>query len=194
MVRFKENVEDLLPYNREQYIDFLAGEDSATRWYGVSFQMNSKKDRLTSYLDNYVELFKNVLIEFDNNCTWIVNHDDKDLEWLPNNEKNLLSLRSLFKESNISSAFKGALIFDKSDLLGFSKDLILYPYTLYQKKGFLYKDLDVSHSQIPFVIKLSGHRNIDLLSTNLSLLKRITDANKSSIYDVKVYSSTLPEW
>ncbi|MNR43714.1 hypothetical protein D3C85_1623630 [compost metagenome] len=70
---------------------------------------------------------------------WIVNHEDKDLEWLPNNEDNLISLRTLFKERGIPNTFKGAIIFTKDDLLKFSKDLISYPYSVLNKDGFCIK-------------------------------------------------------
>jgi hypothetical protein len=77
---------------------------------------------------------------------WIVNHDDKDWKWFPNDEDNTTSLRTLFKCNNIPYSFKGALTFTTDDLLKFSRELISYPYTIFNKEGLLYSNLDISHS------------------------------------------------
>jgi hypothetical protein len=40
MVEFKKSVKKALPYDREEYIDFLGNHFySYTKWYGVSFQL-----------------------------------------------------------------------------------------------------------------------------------------------------------
>jgi len=185
MIEFKKNVNSLLPYNRKQYLT-----DSG--WYGVSFQLNSKLKEidLTNFIEIYGQLFESIILKLDKGSFWIVNHDDKDLEWFPNDEDNLTSLRTLFKQHNISNKFKGALIFTKDDLLQFSKDLISYPFTVFKEEGLLYKNLDVSHSESKFIIKISGHLNIDLLSMDKELLKEVINANQTSDFIIKYYLGT----
>ncbi|MCT2407906.1 hypothetical protein NZD88_10180 [Chryseobacterium antibioticum] len=181
MIEFKTEVKELLPYDRKQYI-------ALKKWYGVSFQLpgvfEGKDIGLIVFLENYVDWFKNIILNLDSSSPWIVNHDDKDLKWLPNNDDTLSSLRTLFKQNNIPSAFTGALVFMKDDLLKYSKDLISYPYGVYEKKESRYKDLDISHSQLQFVIKISGHLSIDLLSTDKELLKKIVNSNSSGNFNI----------
>lgn len=195
MIEFKKSFKNLLPYDREQYIEFFdEGFDSSIKWYGASFQLPSvsegRKIRLTKFVEIYECLFKNIVSKLDNGSFWIVNHDDKDLKWFPSDNDNLTRLRTLFKERNVSNAFKGALIFTKNDLLEFSKDLISYPYSASSKVGFLYKNLDISHAELKFIIKISGHLDIDFLSTDKELLRKIVNENSSNIFIVKEYRGT----
>ena len=193
MIEFKKDINKVLPYDRRSYIAFRE-VDSTIKWYGVSFQLagvsEGKKISLTEYVAIYERLFKNVVMQLDNGSSWIVNHDDKDLKWLPNDDDNLTHLRNLFKQKNISNTFKGALIFTKDDLLKFSKELILYPYAVLSKEGFLYKNLDISHGELQFILKISGHLNIDFLSTDKKLLKEVVNKNSSRSFIVKEYRGT----
>jgi hypothetical protein len=99
-------------------------------------------------------------------------------------------LRNLFKENDIPNTFKGALIFDSEDLLKFSRDLIKYPTAVFNKKGLLYSDLDISHSKLPFIIKIFHHRNIHFLSTDKELLRKLIKKNASSSFIVREYRGT----
>jgi hypothetical protein len=63
------------------------------------------------------------------------------------------------------TTFKGAVIFSTSDLIVYSKELISYPYVVTGIKGGLYRDLDISHSKLPAIIRISGHLNIDFITT-----------------------------
>jgi len=148
------------------------------------------KISLMEYLEAYERWFKAIILQLDNGSLWIVNHDYKDLQWLPNDEDNLISLRALFKQNNIPNEFKGALSFTKDDLLKVSNDLISYPLAVFNAADVLYKDLDISHSELPFIIKISGHANIDLLSTDKDLLKEVLDANSSNGFILKPYRGT----
>jgi len=195
MIEFKKTVKNALPYDRQQYLDFFDEDfDSSTKWYGVSFQLpggyEGREISLTEYLEAYESWFKTIILQLDNGSLWIVNHDDKDLQWLPNDEDNLISLRTLFKQNNIPNEFKGALSFTKDDLLKYSNDLISYPLAVFNATEVLYKDLDISHSELPFIIKISGHANIDLLSTDKDLLKEVVDANASNGFILKPYRGT----
>jgi hypothetical protein len=195
MIEFKKNYKKLLPYDRRQYLCYLGDEiNPSIEWYGVSFQLpggfEGREIGLKEYLAAYETWFKNLIVQFGRESSWIVNHDDKDCEWFPNNEKNLTSLRSLFKENNIPNTFKGALIFTKEYLVKFSRDLIKYPTAVFNKKGLLYRDLDISHSELPFIIKIFHHRDIHLLSTDKALLTRVVKENRTSLFIVREYRGT----
>ena len=196
MIEFKKNVQKVLPYDRQQYIEFLSNDfDSSTiKWYGVSFQLSGLDKRkeigLTEFVEKYECWFKNTISRFDNNSLWIINHDDKDLSWFPNDDDNLNHLRTLFKKRSVPNTFRGALTFTQDDLLEFSKDLISYPYVVLSNDGFLYKDLDISHGQLQFVIKISGHFNIDFLSVDKELLREVVNENSSNSFILKEYKGT----
>ncbi|HVV55988.1 MAG TPA: hypothetical protein VHC47_11710, partial [Mucilaginibacter sp.] len=102
----------------------------------------------------------------------------------------LISLRTFFKQNNIPNEFKGALILNKEDLLKLSRDLISYPIAVFSKKGIFYRDLDISHSKLQFIIKISGHLCIDLLSTNKELLRKIVQENSTDVFNIKEYRGT----
>jgi hypothetical protein len=195
MVEFNRRVKRVLPYNRRKYLEFWDDEnDSPTEWNGVSIQLpgayEGKAGGLTEFVEAYEGLFKNVVLKLDNGSSWIVNHDDKDLNWFPNDEDNLTSLRTLFKQNNIPNTFRGALIFTKDDLLKFSKDLISYPSAVVNEEGIFYKNLDISHGELPFIIKIYGRFSIDLQSTNKELLKEVINENPSSLSIVREFRGT----
>jgi hypothetical protein len=197
MIEFKENIQEALPYDRGKYIDFLDDDfESSTEWCGVSFQLDSKEKEIgiAKFVENYESLLKNVILKLDNGAFWIINHDDKDLNWFPNDENNLTSLRRLFKQNNVPNTFRGALILMKDDLLRFSKDLISYPFAVFNEEGLLYKNLDISHSELQFIIKISGHWNIDFLTTDKKLLRQVVNENSSSIFSVKQYRGCSLEY
>lgn len=198
MIEFKRNASKILPYNIEQYIEFLNDDVPPTvKWYGVSFQLpdvfEGKDIGLKKFVEAYDGWFEYLISMFENDSSWIVNHDYKDMNWFPNNENNLISLRALFKERGIPNSFRGAVIFTKDDLLKFSKDLISYPYAVFNEDGFLYKDLDISNSELPLIIKISGHLNIDLLSTDRKILRKIVDENASDAFIIREYRGTSLE-
>jgi hypothetical protein len=74
--------------------------------------------------------------------------------------------------------------------LKFSEYLISYPSGVFNKYGSLYKSLDISHGEFQFIIKISGHLNIDCLSTNKELLKEIVKDNFSNKLKIKEYRGT----
>ncbi len=192
MIEFSKNVKKILPYDRDKYI-------SKEQWYGVSFQLPSVSQGqdigLQLYVKNYKYWFENIINQLDNNSTWIVNHETFDKAWFPNNDKNLIALRTLFKQNSIPNTFKGALVFATNDLLKFTTDIISYPYTVCreQQQGRFYSNIDISNSHIPFVIKILDHLNIDLLSTDLELLKKVVNDNSSDIFIERLYRGT-PNW
>lgn len=188
MINFETEIENLLPYNRKQYI-------SLRKWYGISFQLSDvfegKDIGLEVFLENYENWVKNIISTYDNDSFWIVNHADKDLKWFPNDEDTLISLRTLFKQNNIPNNFKGALILSKDDLLKYVRDIISYPYAVFSEKCYLYGNLDISHGQLQFVIKISGHLTIDLLSTDKEFLRKIIlDKGLPNGFIIKEYKGT----
>lgn len=58
---------------------------------------------------------------------------------------------------------------------------------VFNEERLLYKNLDISHDVLPFIIKISGHGNIDFLSTDKAVLKKIIDKNHSSHFEIKYY-------
>lgn len=196
MIKFKRDFEKTLPYDRKKYIGYLAEvADSSIKWYGASFQVADVIDRrdtnLQQYVEMYEKLFKSIVLELDNGSSWIVNHDDKDLSWFPNEYSNLPYLRALFKRNDILYSFKGALIFSTDDLLKFTKELISYPFTVMGEKDTLYKNLDISHSKLQTIIKISGHLNIDFLSLEEGIFRKIIQAKFANSFIVKEYRSHM---
>jgi hypothetical protein len=196
MVEFKKNIKTLLPYDREVYIDYLGYEFyTYPKWYGVSFQLpggyEGREIGLTEYFEAYENWFKNIILQLDNDSYWVVNHDKNDMDWFPYEEDTLVSLRALFKQNNIPNKFKGALILTTKDLLKYSRDLITYPFALLKQDGLLYNDLDISHAELPFIIKISHHSNIDLLSTDKEILKNVVSENSPSHFILRNYKGIL---
>lgn len=182
MIEFKKNVKKELPYDREVYLDYLGNKFyNYLNWYWISIQLpggfEGREIGLTEYLEAYESWFKNLILKLDNGSVWIVNHDKYDSKWFPNDEDNLTSLRALFKQNNVLDKFKGALIFSTEELLKFSKDLITYPLAVFNEERWLYDDLDISHGEWPFIIKISGHANINFLSTDKELLRKVVSEN-----------------
>jgi hypothetical protein len=195
MIIFEKNIEKILPYNREQYLNFLYdASTSSVKWYGLSFQINGNDEpvSLMEYIDNYESFLKELILNLKNNSYWIVNHEgSKDFDWFPNKVKNLPSLRSLFRERNILGTYRGALLFTEEDLLKYTKDLILYPYVVLNKKGLLFRNINISHDKLPLVIKTTGHYDIDVLSTDEMLLKEIFDQYSQYPFIIKKYRGTI---
>ena len=96
----------------------------------------------------------------------------------------------MFNENKISNTFKGALICEKDDLLEFSKDLLTYPFVMFKKNGLLYDNLDISSCEMQFIIKVSGHKCVDLLSTDKELLRKVVDEVTTNNFNVKEYRNT----
>jgi len=193
MIEFNENIEEVLPYNRESYVEYLNEDyESEPEWCGVSFQLNLEEREfgLVKFLKFYEPLFKNVLLNFNNGGRWLVNHDYEGQDWFPNVENTLSSLRNLFQQNKIPNTFRGVLILETDDLLEFSKDLLSYPYAMFKEDGVLYSDLDISSNESQFIIKISGHWNIDLLSTDKELLRKTIEENSSDKFTIKEYRGT----
>jgi hypothetical protein len=188
MIEFKKEVKNYLPYDREQYIS------GNVKWYGVSFQLpggfEGKNIGLSEYLKKYELWFKNLISKLDNGSFWIISHDRKGVDWFPNDSDNLIRLRTLFKQSNVPNIFKGALLFTKNDLLEFARDLISYPYSVFDEEGLFYDNLDVSNNELPLIIKITGHWDIHLLSTNTEFLREVVDANITNDFILKPYTGT----
>jgi len=181
MIKFRKTVARLLPYNRTHYMRAWRGrKQTDAKWYAYSFQLD-EDERTVSYalntykpmfIDIYQPFFEEVVLSFGSTSRWIVNHDYKNREWLPNNQNNLPRLRSLFKSNNIPFSFKGALEFDTEYLLLFSKELMLYPTSVFNRERSCYNDLEISNKELPFIIKTTAHLDIDLLSTDKELLEK----------------------
>jgi hypothetical protein len=192
MIHFKniEESKNLLPYNKEQYFDFLDDENElSNNWSAVSFQVLGRKEREMDMKDiNIFEpLFINIIKQLDDETPWILNHFYTDYPWFMNKKNNLTSLRAIFKENNKQDEFRGSLIFMKTNLFECAKDLISYPHLVVEPHK---RDLDISHSKLPFIIKITGHLTIDLFSTDNILLSKIIDKNQSNPFTIKEYQGS----
>jgi hypothetical protein len=100
MIKFEKDVQSMLPYNRQHYIDWLDDDvESSTQWFGVSFQLGDNmlktftaeqfarlktellKASTVEIVKIYRPLVENIISAFSENSEWIVSHDDKDLAW-----------------------------------------------------------------------------------------------------------------
>ncbi len=61
---------------------------------------------------------------------------------------------------------------------------------MFHEDGLLYSNLDISNDKLNFIIKISGHSNIDFLSTDKKLLKKVADENSSNSFCIKEYRGT----
>lgn len=184
-MEFKKKTDKILHYNEKEYFNFLDDHlDTASSWCGISIQIKDNKTDIDLSIFGYIEIFKSIIFEFDTGLPWIIKHYYKDMNWFPNDDENLSSLRALFKANSIPNTFKGSIIFMKDDLIMYAKDLITYPYIL------SYRDLDISHSLMPLVIKFTNHLTIDLISTDKTMLKLIAENISSKNFIVKEYRGT----
>ena len=191
MERFVKEVSNVLPYDREQYLDFFDEDvdlpNPTPRWFGVSLQLASIQNQKLSVstneiIEHSIDLLllalKTIVSMLDKSRFWIVNHDDKDMEWFPvgKNGEMVPELKAFFQQNNVPNSYRGSLVFSKDDLLLIGRDLVSYPYR------FSYKNLDISHSELQFVIKITGHLTIDLLSTNQTLIHQIMNDGSLSTF------------
>jgi len=184
MIVFNDNKHINLPYNKEHYFDFLDDDlDDSHFWSAVSFQTTNNNESTVSlkHVSVLETLFKQIILQLDSGSPWIVNHFYKDFDWFPNNDENLNSLRTLFKENKIQNTYRGALSFMADDLIKFANNLILYPYIL------SYRDLDISHTELPFIIKITNHLTIDLFCTDKLVLRKVINDNSLINLTVKEY-------
>lgn len=79
----------------------------------------------------------------------------------------------------------------KDDLFNYAEELISYPYAVLPEEKLLYQDLTISHGQMPLIIKISAHLNIDLLSTDMELLRNVSRRLSLEPFVVKLYRGTV---
>lgn len=195
MVSFKNSGSYHLSYNKEQFDNFLKNEEGTfSSWFGVSFQLPGGYEGKDVGLDNFLRyfegLFEMVVTSMDDGSDWTVNHEYKDLEWFPNEGNSLQGLRELFKANKVPNSFKGALAFSTNDLLSYTKELISYPHTVFGRPRAFYSDLNISHGELPLIIKISAHLNIDFLTTDLEFLKKIVNECAKDPFIVRAYRGT----
>ena len=54
----------------------------------------------------------------------------------------------------------------------------------------MYSNIDVSHSKVPFVIKIADHLNVDFLSTDPALVRTVVNEHRSPAFTIKPYTGT----
>ena len=182
MVVFRKDVSQRLPYDRDKYMAYF-DEDNDTFdrnviWHGVSLQQTEIRNEslyqvsdavVTNSIDCLEKVFKEIMSSLDQGLPWVVNHDDLDLPWFREKGNTMPKMRDLFRQMDIPISFVGCLLFSTDDLGELARELTTYSYIL------PHKNLDVSHSKLPFVMKLTGHLTLDLLSTDMALITKILD-------------------
>ena len=164
----------------------------------MSFQLTSEAHNISrgirfglpKFIAHYEPLFQRVIAAFDNGSHWVVTHDKYTLEWWPNDEPTLPALRDLFAQYRVPKDFNGALLLAPQQVLAFARDLLSYPNGLFRREASLYSNIDVSHSKVPFVIKISDHLNVDFLSTDPALVRTVVNEYHSPAFTIKPYAGT----
>lgn len=178
MAYFEENVDKLLLYDRQDYKDWLSGDrNNPMVWSGISYQCTSdyqlKKEDVDVCMLHLTELLRQIIGIFNNDTKWILNHDDKDLDWLPQKATKPLELKRLFADNNQSGEFKGAIILSNKELLLVASDLVNYPVSLFRKYNRVYKNIDINNADLEIIIKISGHMTLDIICKDALLLKEM---------------------
>lgn len=202
MIAFIRNYEELLPYKRENYLSYLDDDpEFDDKWFGISIQPQTHQNHLKNTLSFMARTFKKLIDYYDKGMNWLVIHEYKDLPWFPSNKKGddvtLPDLRQFFKDNRVSKHFIGGLSLPKDIITGqLLKDITTYPYLMFPDSQFLYKDLEITHSSIPLIIKITGHKNnnilpaIDLLSTDIKLIKEVNKMKFSGSYEKVQYNNS----
>ncbi len=161
----------MLPYKKGEYISYLEhGSGPDEQWYGISIQSGGHNNKSDFLIQFCVAVFEKLIRCYDNGASWIISHDDKDMPWFYNNAKKdtLVDLWKLFREYNTPPDFRGGIRLSTDIILkNLLDDLVAYPFIL------SYKNLDVSNSKVPFIIKISDHLCIDVLATDIKIIKEI---------------------
>ena len=91
----------------------------------------------------------------------------------------------MFIQNNINYDFVGGLELSTIELKGIFYDLIMYPFD----QCF---DIFIAKNNIPFVIQLNQHYEVDILSTDINLIKGvINNCNLQNIFNVRITSGTI---
>lgn len=196
MISFKKDGDYLLPYDRQSLNEFLENSgESEGEWFGASFQLPGGYEGKDIGLDNYLKVYEGffnavVALLDDDGTNWIANHEIRDFEWFPCKGNSLERLRDLFKVNKVPVSFKGAIIFSTDDMRSYTKELISYPHEVIGKPHSFYRDLYISHEEIPVIIKISAHLNIDLLTTDIGILREIVNKFTITPFIVRNYRGT----
>jgi len=92
------------------------------------------------------------------------------MPWFYKNAKKdvLCALWKLFRDHNTPPDFRGGIRLNTDTILeNLLNDLIVYPFIL------SYKNLDISNSNAPFIIKISNHLCIDVLAIDTAIIKEV---------------------
>ncbi len=150
--------------------------ESASNWHGVSLQLETIRNEkllaapeeiVNQAIDILDRMFRHLIALLDDGNLWIVNHDDKDMQWFLDQSETLPRLREVFRHTKTPGTYRGSILMFDEDLLELSRELVTYAYAL------SYKNLDVSHGTRPVVIKATGHLTLDILSTDFELMSHM---------------------
>ncbi|MBK9256467.1 MAG: hypothetical protein IPM42_13350 [Saprospiraceae bacterium] len=155
-----------------------------THYKGEEFEVtNNNTQRLIELLSLMVKLL-------DDNNNWIIFHGAKRKWFIENHQdrfisKNLSNLKKLFIENNINFDFVGGIELSTIELISIFYDLIMYPFD----QRF---DIFISKKNFPFVIQLNQHYEVDILSTDIKIIKSVVDnCNLTKKLNIRIARGTL---
>jgi hypothetical protein len=184
MTKFINRNTEILPFDKEDYLNFLDEDFSGkNNWKGFSMQISSNKNWTDEEKINRIKLlFEQIIREVNSNQEWIIKHDDKIMPWFVNGDEKLFpKIYSKLKESNALPNSRGSLLCDFDDLLYLSNEIVSYPYLL------SYKNLDVVNVTEVLVLKATNHLTLDVLSTNENILVKLISLVDSEKFRIKKY-------
>ena len=180
-----------LNYDFKDYLNFLNNDSYNKDWKGISiqqkeiknyninlripldkaFSFEKKPPNLEILLNNYVKLLENIFQNYGKG-NWIIKHDIQDYEWILSHwkkDKRNIGLYSLFDEMNIDYSEKGALYLPYKLFKPILHELIGYPYLLN------YRDLNFLNKAEDFVIRITHHFTVDIISKNKDIILEISN-------------------
>ncbi len=184
MIKFKKNIEKHLPYDRENFLDFLSSypmdgtpPPKTYGWYGVSIENNMFKDKdrfaktkdITQFIDSYSPIIHDLILSLCLSKKWVINHVHPASRWLRKEEKKIDALRKIFQEKEVSKFFSGAIILSESEILPLIADLLSYPYLPLDDYSY-YASITISNYECPLIIYIEDNYRIEAFSTDQDIL------------------------
>ncbi len=191
-ISFKD-LSNHLPFKINTLLKYLYWDDEANSdWNLVAFtQYKGEEFEVTNInTKRLVELLSSIIKLLDDKNNWIILHGAKRKWFIENDEekfisKNLINLKKLFIQNNINYDFVGGLEFSTIELKGIFYDLIMYPFD----QCF---DIFIAKSNIPFVIQLNQHYEVNILSTDINLIRRvINNCDLTKTFNTRIARGTI---
>lgn len=182
-----------LPFKVKSLNEYLYWEnETKSDWNMVALTpyLGEKFEITNMNTQRIIELLSSVIELLDDNNNWIIFHGAKR-KWLIEDpderfiSKNLSNLKKLFIQNNINYDFVGGLEFSTIELKGIFYDLIMYPFD----QCF---DIFIAKSNIPFVIQLNQHYEINIICSDVNLIRSVVNnCNSSNTFYTRIAIGTV---